>query len=140
MKTWVHAIISLILAGWLYQAYNWKVIFLLAAGILIDIDHYFWYVYRYRDFSLIKSYKFYMKNIERNDFSNVMGLLLIFHTLEFFLIMILLSFFSAAAFMFAAGLTAHYILDFIYTYHKAKGAVANHSVIYWVYKNLIQKV
>ena len=140
MKTWIHSAVSLILTALLYPIFNWKAAFIIAGGVLIDIDHYFWYVYQYNDFSLIKSYKFYIKNIERNDFSNVMGLLLVFHTIEFFLIMVFLSFYSVAAFMFTLGLMAHYILDVIYTYHKAKGAVANHSMIYWVYKNLIQKV
>lgn len=140
MKTSVHLISSIILAAALYPVFQWKVILILVGGVLIDADHYFWYIYKYKNFNFVDSYKFYIKNMEIKDFTNVAGILLVFHTVEFLIIMAVLSYFSKFALMFTIGLLLHYALDLIYLYIVAKKFVVNHSVIHWVYKELIQKV
>ena len=140
MKTWVHLLTSIIIAILFYPIYNWKVALIIVGGVLIDVDHYLWWVCQHREISLIKSYKFFIRNIEVNDFSNVYGILLIFHTIEFFLIMVVLSYYSIYAFMFTTGLMSHYVLDAIFTAYMAKRIVANHSLAYWLYKKRIQKV
>ena len=140
MKTWVHFAASLILAAILYPLYNWKVILVFAGGVLIDIDHYFWYIYKYRKFNIFQAYKFFLKNMIKRDFSSVSGILLIFHTIEFLLIIVILSIYLDFIFIFATGLLLHYLLDLIYLYSVPKQFIANHSIIYWIYRNKIQNV
>ena len=135
MKTSVHFIASAILAVALYPVFNWKTALILIGGFLIDIDHYFWYVCKYKNFNLIKSYEFFMRNLKLNEFTNVTGILLIFHTIEFFLIMLLLSFYNEFALIFTIGLLSHYLLDFIWFYFILKKFMLNHSVIWWIIKN-----
>jgi len=138
MKTSVHVVASVILAAVLYHFFKWKVLLILVGGVLIDVDHYFWYVYKYRKFNFFDSYQFYIKNIEINDFTNVAGILLVFHTLEFLLIVVLLSFYYEPVFIFTIGLISHYLLDFIFLSFIAKRFIANHSIIHWVYKNKLK--
>lgn len=140
MKTSVHLWVSLIIAAAFYPLYSWKVVFIIVGGVLIDIDHYFWYVYKYQDLSIIKSYKFYIKNVNENNFSNVIGILLVFHTIEFLLLMLVLSLYNQFALIFTIGLLSHYVLDLIYLYFIPRRFIVNHSLIYWVFKNKIQKV
>ena len=140
MKTPVHLLISLIIAVAFYPLHSWKVVFIIVGGVLIDIDHYFWYVYKYKELSIIKSYKFYIKNINENNFSNVFGILLAFHTIEFLLLMLALSFYNQFVLIFTIGLLSHYVLDLIYLCFIPKRLIVNHSIIYWVFKNKIQKV
>ena len=138
MKLWVHLLSSLILAILLYPLLNFKVLFVLAGGTLIDVDHYFWYICRHKKFNLIGSYKFFMKNIEINDYTNVKGILLIFHTIEFLSIMILFSFYNKFALLFTIGLLSHYLLDFIWFYFILKRFILTHSIIWWIIKNKIK--
>ena len=140
MKTSVHLIVSAILAAVLYPVFQWKVLLIFVGGVLIDADHYLWYIYKYKKFNLVDSYKFYLKNMEINDFTNVYGILLVFHTIEFLFIMVLLSFYNKLALLFTLGLLTHYVLDIIFILHISKRFIANHSVIYWIYGNLIQKL
>lgn len=137
MKPPTHLIFALFLAALLYPIFNWKVLFILAGGVLVDVDHYLWYIYKYKKFNIINSYKFYLKNIEVNDYSNVYGILLIFHTIEFLLLMILLSFYIEFALIFTIGLVLHYLLDLIFLYILPKRIIANHSIIWWIVKNHI---
>lgn len=140
MKTWVHFLVSAILAVILYPVFGWKALFVIAGGVLIDIDHYLWYICKYKNFNLFKAYKFFIKNVETNEYTNVIGILLVFHTIEFLLIMAFLSFYFKSVFAFTIGLFSHYILDLIFLYFIAKRVIVNHSIVNWIFKNLIQKV
>lgn len=140
MRPLIHFFFSLILAALLYPIFNWKVLLILAGSVLIDIDHYFWWICKYKKFNLIKAYTFFMRNMEANDFTNVDGILIIFHTIEFLLIMIVLSFYFEYALAFTIGLIFHYFLDLIFLYFVPKHFIANHSIIYWLLKHQIQKV
>jgi len=88
MRTWVHLLVSLLLAAILYPTLGWKVLFILAGGVLIDIDHYLWYVHKHKKFGLIGCYNNFTIEAEKSDWKNVNGILLIFHTIEFLLIII----------------------------------------------------
>ena len=140
MKTSVHIAVSIILAAALYPFFKSNVLLILAGGVLIDVDHYLWYIYQYKKFSILQSYKFYIKVMDANDFAKVDGILCIFHTIEFLLLMILLSFYFELALIFTIGLVSHYLMDLLYLYLAPKHFILNHSVIYWIYKSLIQKL
>lgn len=134
MKTSVHAAASLILAAVLYPLFKWKVLLILVGGVLIDVDHYLWYIHRYKKFNIINSYNFFLKNIERNDFTNVYGILLIFHTVEFLLVMAVLSFYSEFALIFTIGLLFHYLLDVIFMYSVSKRLIMSPSIVQYLIK------
>lgn len=140
MEAWKHLLFSSILAAAFYPVFNWKALLIFAGGFLIDIDHYFWYVQKYRKFNIYECYKFYRMEAEKNNFRNVVGLLLVFHTVEFFLLMAFFSFYTRFALAFTIGLSAHYLLDLVFLYIIPKRFIANHSIIYWIYKNKIQKL
>ncbi len=134
MKTSVHLIISLIIAAILYPFFGIKSAATIFGGVLIDVDHYLWYVYKYRKTGLMDAYRFYARNIEVNDYTNVKGILLIFHTIEFLVICVVLSFYFRMALLFTVGLISHYIFDFIFLMAVTKGFIVNHSVFYWLCK------
>lgn len=140
MRTWVHLLVSLLLAAILYPTLGWKVLFILAGGVLIDIDHYLWYVHKHKKFGLIGCYNNFTIEAEKSDWKNVNGILLIFHTIEFLLIMTVMSFYNQIALILALGLFLHYMLDIIWIVTVPKRFVTNHSIIYWYIKSRIQKI
>ena len=138
MKTWVHFVVSSILAVIFYPIFNWKVLFIFAGGVLIDVDHYLWYVYRYNNFNLFGCYSHYIRQFKDNFKKNI-GILLLFHTIEFLVIAVIFSFLNELVLIFTIGLVSHYLLDLIFLYSVPKRFIANHSIIHWLIKNEIQK-
>ena len=139
MKVSTHFFYSLILAAILYPIFNWKAVFILMGGILIDIDHYFWYIYKYKKFNFFDCYSYYLERMDKDKIMENLGVLLIFHTVEFLLLMIFFSFYNNLAFMFTIGVISHYLLDLIFLYTVPKRIIANHSIIWWTLKNKIQR-
>ena len=137
MKTPAHVAVSLILAAALYQIFQWKVLLILAGGVMIDIDHYLWYIYKYRKFSLFSCYEYLTVEAEKNNWKDVNGALFVFHTIEFILLVILLSFYNQLALIFAIGLFFHYLMDAIFLYTVPKRFIINHSIISWIINNKI---
>ena len=137
MKTPVHLVVSLILSALLYPLFGWKVLLVLASGVLIDIDHYFWYICKYKKFGLLSCYRFLVVESEKNNWKDVTGALFVFHTIEFILLVILLSFYNQLALIFAIGLFFHYLMDAIFLYTVPKRFIINHSIISWIINNKI---
>jgi hypothetical protein len=84
-----------------------SVIFL--SSFLIDFDHYLWYVFKKKDLSLRRAY-FYLKSLGRKKHKKH---LMIFHTLEFILIIGVLSLFFPIFFFLLIGILFHSLLDII---------------------------
>lgn len=137
MKVSTHFFYSLILAVILYPIFSWKAALILAGGVLIDIDHYFWYVYKYKKINFLDCYKHYLERMDEHKIMENIGILLIFHTIEFLSIMIFLSFYSDLALIFTIGMMPHYLLDLVFLYAVPKRFIANHSIILWLAKNKI---
>lgn len=140
MRTFPHLLVSSILAALLYPIFSWKVLLVIAGGVLIDLDHYLWCICKYKKYNFFDCYRLFAVESKKRNFSDVKGLLIIFHTIEFLLIMVILSFYFELAFIFTIGVLSHYILDLIFLYFVPKGFIANHSIILWIFKNKIQKV
>lgn len=140
MKTSVHVIISSILAAVLYPAFGWKVLLILVGGVLIDIDHYFLFVYKYKKFSLFECYKFFTIEAEKNKWKYISSSILVFHTIEFLALMILLSFFNHLVLIFTIGLLGHYVLDLIWHLLVPKRMIVNPSMISWIVKKFTKKL
>ncbi|MBI1935898.1 hypothetical protein HYS31_05645 [Candidatus Woesearchaeota archaeon] len=139
MEIWVHGMVSLILAAVLYPAYGWQASFVLIGGVLIDIDHYIWYVLKYRKLGFRDCYRHFTADGKANNYKDVTGVLIIFHTIEFLAVMAILSAFSALALLFTIGLVFHFFLDLLWLYLYHKRFIADHSLLHWIYRNRIQK-
>lgn len=136
MKPWVHFLVSLVLAIIFYKILEWKVLFIFIGGVLIDIDHYFWYAYKHKSLDFIHAYKHFSAQMKNHEFEENVGILLIFHTIEFLFAVVLLAFYSQYALAFAIGLIGHYIMDLIYLYAVPKRLITETSAIRWMIKNL----
>jgi len=82
------------------------------SSVFIDTDHYLWYVIQKKDFNLKKAFYFF-KNLKKHP-----PYLMIFHTLEFFLLILILSFFWKSFFYVFLGMLFHVSLDIIYEINK----------------------
>ena len=98
MRTWVHVAASAIISALLHPFFGWiGAIMIMAGGVLIDIDHYFSYIMRYKKWNIQECYRFYSRQVDAVDFSENEGILLIFHTIEFLSLAIFLSFHTRTA-------------------------------------------
>lgn len=86
--------------------FNSLIVFL--ASVLIDFDHYIWYTNRKKDWNLKRAYK-WNTYLERKH-EKAMH---IFHTIEFLILIFILSFFLRIFFYILIGILFHSILDFI---------------------------
>lgn len=110
-----HFIIGLILVILLYPIYGIKVLIILASSILIDADHYLWYIIRIKSFNLVNAFKFYKNKKLRMRYKNLLHL---FHTSEFLIILLVLSFYYEFLFLVLIGVVVHLSLDYIYILSK----------------------
>ena len=106
-----HFISCTILAVILFPFYNYLSLLVFIFGFFIDFDHYFYDIFANKNLSLINSYKRHMDKslIRKNQ-------LHIFHTVEFIIPFLLLTFISKNIYLLLLcyGLLLHLILDFIY--------------------------
>jgi len=77
----------------------------LFSTVFIDVDHYIYSVVKTKNFSLKGAYKYHLN---RGTYEGI-----IFHTIEFFILMIILSYFIPYAFFIFIGMLFHLSLDFI---------------------------
>ena len=139
METWVHSLFSLALAAILYPFFGSEAAAVFAGGVMIDFDHYIWYVYNLRKYNPFKCYTYFIKDIGKNNWRDVQGTVLVLHTVEFFVLCIILSFFSTIALLFTIGLVGHYLLDFIWYLKVPKRVILDHSLAHWCAKQYSAK-
>jgi len=135
MKIWVHTVVSSIIALLLYPVFNWKVLLVLVGGVLIDADHYLYTIIKFKNLSIADSYNFHRDNTIQKKFKKIKDILLIFHTIEFLIIMTILSFYSDIFLIITLGIILHYLLDFIDQYSIAGHIMITPSIAYWLIKN-----
>ncbi|MBU1136572.1 MAG: hypothetical protein ABIG37_01630 [Nanoarchaeota archaeon] len=110
----INFIVSLILLLVLKPFY---VLIFFLASFLIDIDHYFYYIFEKKNFSLGKAYRWHtlnkarIKKMSPEERKIHYKFILIFHGIEPLLILILLSKFYPIIFFIFLGFTAHLIED-----------------------------
>lgn len=118
-----HFIVSLVLSILLFPFFKFNVIYIMVGGFLIDIDHYLWYIFKYRDFNIKKAYKL-------SKDKSITYRIHVFHLIEILIICVVLSFYSETFLMLLIGLIPHYIMD---VYHmKQEGILLNariHSIV-----------
>ncbi len=114
-----HFFTSIILTVIMYFFVSWYAIWAFVGGYLIDFDHYLWSLYTTRSFSIKKSYNAHYGRHKKDDYER--DLLHIFHTWEFWLVMVAGAIGSYLAglkffyYMFAItflGMAMHLAMDF----------------------------
>ncbi|MFA5020218.1 MAG: hypothetical protein WC533_03905 [Candidatus Pacearchaeota archaeon] len=97
------------------------------SSFLIDVDHYLFYVFLKKDISLKNSYHWFVKkhrkfkelsiNERKERIKERCPIPVIFHGIEFILLLIILSFFSKIFVYILIGVVFHQLLDFISITH-----------------------
>ena len=134
MKFSVHLGFSILLAALFFPVFGWNSLLILAGGVLVDADHYIYYVFRFKKFNPFQCNKYFTEDGKNSDYHVFDGLVLVFHTLEFLILMIVLSFYSKLALALTVGIIGHYLLDFIMFYFFIKRSILNYSIIWWIIK------
>jgi len=117
-----HLIISVLFAIFLFLIIPsvgvMGVAIIILFGFFVDVDHYFFYAFKKRDFNLKKAYDWFIaqdKKIVSLPFKQREKLyvcICFFHGFEFIIIFFLLGLFLNEYFLFASiGLLVHFILD-----------------------------
>src|SRR3989344_7674612 len=120
MEMSIHLATSLALAAALYPFFGWVSLLVVVGGFLIDIDHYFWYACKVKKFSIKGCYDFYMLPPKNGNFFNNKDSLLVFHTIELIILIIVLALFNIYIRIVLFGLLLHLSLDVYYRITKAK--------------------
>jgi len=129
-----HIISSALLSILLYPFFGLNVLFVFFVGFLIDIDHYIYYVFKFRNLDLKKSYKYFEDYPKRRHFVDC---LCIFHTIEFFILFALLSFYSKIVFLIFVSIILHEVLDLIEMYRLNLWEARASSLIMWLKRNVL---
>ena len=106
-----HILFGAIFSMLVYFIFNinlFQVSLIFLASIFIDFDHYLFYVFRKKDFNLKRAYIWH-KSLPKDH----KPLMQIFHTIEFFIIIFLLSFIWIGFLFILIGLLLHSIIDLI---------------------------
>jgi len=127
MYIWHHLWTSIALGIVLYPVFGWWSACVIIGGFVIDVDHYITYIILEHDFSLKRSVDFYLGDGWRKH----APVLNIFHTSEFFMLLLVLSFVHVSFLTIFSGYLLHIVLDFIHeTLHDERGERAG-SIVGW---------
>ena len=115
------------------------------SSFLIDIDHYFFSVYKTKNLSLSNSIKEHYKlrqkllSMQPKERRNYKTPIMIFHGIEFWFLIIILSFFSNIFLLILIGIIIHMSLDFIDIIYNKAPIYTKLSVIAVLQKNKNRK-
>ena len=86
--------------------------------ILIDVDHYFFYVYMTGEWNLKKSYNAFLNLPNPKDYKNTNKQILIFHGVESCMVLLILACLHPLFIYVCLGVALHMFLDLILIYDK----------------------
>ncbi len=95
---------------WLFSLTLLQASLIFLASILIDFDHYLWHIQKKKDLSLRNAYLF-LKKLDKNP---TKPLMMLFHTIEFHILIALLGFLWMGFFYILIGMAFHSIIDLLY--------------------------
>ncbi|KKM15808.1 hypothetical protein LCGC14_1692260 [marine sediment metagenome] len=148
MRPLTHALSGLIFSLLVFAAFPNKLVgvtLIFLSSFLIDVDHYFYYVYHKRDISLKNAYRWFIRRIEKLDRlsekeqQKYKRIFLIFHGIEFWAILIFFSFFHSFFLWILLGITVHIVLDIIDERKDRELVIGKVSQIYVYIKNKNKK-
>jgi hypothetical protein len=127
-----HFLLGLIFSIILYYYANltfFQVILVFLSAFFIDIDHYIWFIFYKKDFNLKNAYSF----LKDQGFHK--PTLMIFHTVEFILLIGLLSFLNEFFIYIFIGIIFHSIVDIIYLIYLRELPCREFSIIRYIFLN-----
>jgi len=144
-----HIAIGLLISSLLVYFLNLSlltgIIIFLSSWLFIDLDHYFRYVYLTKNFSLVGFYRWSIEKhkkfikLSENQKEKYKKPIFIFHSIEFWFVLFLLSFLSKIFIWVLVGFAIHMIADYIdISYYKEK-IYPKFSLIYTLIKNKNKK-
>lgn len=148
MKFKYHILIGFIVSYILVQFFNFSLLsgtIIFLTSWLIDIDHYFWYGLSRKDWNPLHAIDWYKKFVlkwpklslrERNKFKRGS---FIFHGIEFWIILILLSFVHEFFLWVLVGVVIHMIADWIDLMLRNESLYDKMSLIYIIRRNKKKK-
>lgn len=99
-----HIILGFLFSLMLFPLVGYFSLIIFLSSFLIDVDHYFYYVIKKKDFNLINSINYYLEKHREEA-------ILFFHSVEFFALIISLSFVNHIFIYISLGIGFHFILD-----------------------------
>jgi len=132
MKPIYHLLLSLVIMLFLFPYIGWSSLWVIVGGVLVDIDHYLWTLFRHRIFSVSKSFNFYTEKVKRKAVKEISECFLFFHLYEVMLLFVLLSFYSKNVLIFTVGLITHNITDIIHDFYAYGKQAVKRSIFEWI--------
>lgn len=123
----VHFLVSAVLAAAMYSFFGWYSLLIFVPGFLIDMDHYIYYVTKFGKFNLFKARR-YFREVKLHK-----GLF-IFHTVEVFVVVLLLAVFYSWGRMLFLGLLVHHAMDIFWEIKRCHMDAKSRSLILYVLK------
>ncbi len=111
------------------------------SSFLIDIDHYFYYAFKNKSLNPVNATKWFFKKrkiwlqlspIERKKYKRAV---IIFHGIEFWMLLLVLSFFNKIFVFILIGIAIHMLLDFIEIIYLNEPFYCKFSQMYVCLKN-----
>jgi len=146
-----HILFGLIFSALIYLLFpqiglfNATVIFL--ASVLIDVDHYLWYVYMKKDWSLKRAYKWFLirekvwGRLTAKEKERYKRMTMAMHGFEFFLILFFFGIYVSDIFLFILmGVLLHFIVDIIDVYNKQEPYYIKLSPVYTLWVNKKKRI
>ena len=131
----LHALFALIFASLLYPFIGNYSIVVFLFGFAIDIDHYFYYAAKKKNFSFINGYLYHVPGSKIHEEHH--DSLHVFHMWEVWLLFFILTFLIHEIFLFAlVGIIFHMIFDWGYLFFN-RDAIGERawSLIGWISRN-----
>ena len=138
----IHFLLSLIIAVLVYPIFGWAVLMIFIGGVLIDVDHYLYYALKKKDLSLRRAYRYFVRLRERSIKGKTLNIkypILIFHGIEFCIILLVLSIFSSFFWRVLIGIIIHLALDYTETLISGRSISFKLSQIYVIASNKHRK-
>jgi len=117
-----HFFVGLIISLILYPLYGLNVLIIFFANLLIDIDHYILYIFKFKSLDVVRAHNYF--------FNEEKSFLLFFHTVEFLLVLLILSLSFKLVFFVLIGVVIHLLLD-IYEETRKKYIGRFPSIVWW---------
>jgi hypothetical protein len=140
-KHLIIAVLFTILLYFLFPKINIiNLLILFSSSVLIDVDHYFYYIFKKRDLNLIKCYNWYRENVKKTlslpkkERKKIYSGFYFFHGIEWIIILFLLGkFFFPVLSYVSFGFLLHFIADIPHEFY-IKRTMDKSSLIYNYYR------
>lgn len=124
----LHFLVSFILFLILYPYFGLISLLVFIGGWLIDIDHVLYYVFKFKNFSYEKAYNYFRY---RKQGSKI--IINIFHTIEVWALMFILSFYNIYILIISLGLFTHIFMDLLQQLFQKKTSLRYFTLTGWFF-------